>query len=242
MVENIKLGRSFSTIHATLYQGDLQAEAPFITANSRRLVLAYFTHTNISLERGLTLETGWEMTPPSTPVADFGELVADRDPNWTSEAQRLGARLRGFSKASRNLDFYWPRVPGRKGLEDAWVRLASGERFDNPALGYIADALPYVVEAWRPASDDVEQKPFARDETHWYPTLTMNLDVKKALPPGGSEWLFLRCMTREVRNGRMDLEAIILDQAGELVALASHANLVLGAARNLAKRNNGQKL
>jgi len=37
-------------------------------------------------------------------------------------------------------------------------------------------------------------------------------------------------------NGRMDLEVVIMDGAGELVALSQHVCLIVGADRNLAKR------
>ena len=70
----------------------------------------------------------------------------------------------------------------------------------------------------------------------------MNLDIKKSLPTEGVEWLFLRTMARKIHNGRLDLQVTILDEEGDLVALASHINMVLPASRNLAKRGDKQKL
>lgn len=70
----------------------------------------------------------------------------------------------------------------------------------------------------------------------WYPTLMLNLEIKKALPPTGAEWLFVRMRARQIRNGRMDLQVTILDEAGELVALSSHVAMVLSAARNTGGR------
>src|SRR5438034_10358122 len=41
----------------------------------------------------------------------------------------------------------------------------------------------------------------------------------KALPEEGLEWLFVRSRSKMIKNGRLDIEVVILDQLGELVAL-----------------------
>jgi len=71
----------------------------------------------------------------------------------------------------------------------------------------------------------------------WYPTVSLSLDIKKALPPEGVEWLFARVRAKQVKNGRYDLEVIIMDETGELVALSNHVVMVMDASRNLAKRS-----
>lgn len=50
-------------------------------------------------------------------------------------------------------------------------------------------------------------------------TVLLNLDIKKSLPSEGVEWLFVRVSTKQIKNGRMDLDIIILDDGGEIVAL-----------------------
>ena len=69
----------------------------------------------------------------------------------------------------------------------------------------------------------------------WYPTLVLNLDLKKALPEEGVDWLFVRVGTKQIKKGRFDLEAIICDEAGELIALSHHSCLILGADRNIRR-------
>ena len=69
----------------------------------------------------------------------------------------------------------------------------------------------------------------------WCPTLAMSIDFKKPLPEGGVEWLFSRVTAKSIQNGRMDVEIVLLDSSGELVALASHANLMLDSSRNRAR-------
>lgn len=73
----------------------------------------------------------------------------------------------------------------------------------------------------------------------WYPTVLLNLDVKKALPKEGVEWLFSRTTAKQVKNGRMDLEIVVLDAEGQIVAISNHIALAVDSQRNLAKRNTG---
>ncbi|KAF3349467.1 hypothetical protein VdG2_02313 [Verticillium dahliae VDG2] len=183
ILEDVKLGRSVSTLHATLYQNDLQPTAPFITPRTRKLLLSR------------------------------SPLVRSND----------------------NLQCFFPTTAPRRGQEDVWLRLASGERLTNAVLAYIVDSMPYLVEGWRPAADE-PQTPYRTDDVWWYPTLVLNLDIKRGLPAEGVEWLFMRTMAREIRNGRFDLEVTILDEQGNLVALASHVNMILSMARNMKKR------
>ncbi|KAM0285771.1 hypothetical protein ACHAQH_001232 [Verticillium albo-atrum] len=235
ILEEVKLGRSVSTLHATLYQNDLQPESPFITSKTRKLVLSYLTNANIAREQGLTLDTKWTLSPPAPPQPHRLDLLkTDSIPGWTSRSTRLRGR-NNLVRSNNNLQCFFPETPGRRGQEDVWLRLASGERLTNSVLAYVVDAMPYVVEGWRPSVDE-EQTPFRTDEIWWYPTLSMNLDIKRGLPEEGVEWLFMRTMAREIRNGRFDLEVTILDEQGNLVALASHVNLILSMARNMKKR------
>lgn len=46
----------------------------------------------------------------------------------------------------------------------------------------------------------------------WYPTLLLNLEIKKVLLSEGAEWLFLRVRAKMIKQGRMDLEVVVLDQ------------------------------
>ncbi|KAF9878805.1 thioesterase family protein [Colletotrichum karsti] len=234
VVEEVKLGRTISTLHITLYQHDLQPTAPWLGSKSRKNVLAYLTNTRISLEKGLTLSTGWTVTPPLKPV-DFSMLELNRDPHWVKR-DKLTARAVSFARAHNNLEHYVPREGTRRGMADIWLRFKAGQKFTNASLGYIADAYPTIVEGWRPRRDE-EQTPFRSNEMFWYPTIALNLDVKKTLPEEGVEWLFIRCLAKVIQNGRLDLEVVILDRDQNVVALSNHVNLVLSAERNLKERS-----
>jgi hypothetical protein len=60
---------------------------------------------------------------------------------------------------------------------------------------------------------------------------------QKLLPSDGVTWLFLRVESKQIRNGRLDLEITVLDEEGEIVALSNHVSLVLSANRNLSEKN-----
>lgn len=74
----------------------------------------------------------------------------------------------------------------------------------------------------------------------WYPTLLLNLDIKKSLPDEGVEWLFARVDTKQIKNGRMDIDLVILDEQGDIVALSSHVALAVGSARNTTERKKAE--
>lgn len=135
-----------------------------------------------------------------------------------------------------------------RSIADAWLRFSNGEKFTARALGYLVDMFPMPVEAFlgdENPYDVVEEgegkkkeggERKARAARYWYPTLLLNLDVKKKLPEEGVEWLFSRVATKRIENGRTDLEVVIMDEGGDVVALSHHVTFILGAERNLAKR------
>ena len=238
VVEDVKTGRQLSVLHITLYQQGLLPHAPWITpGTSRKEVVAYISNTDLSKERGLSLPTGYSLESPPPP-ADLRALSQGRDANW--EPLKTPPGRMSYMRSLKNFQYFSPRRGQvRKSIIDLWIRLASGEGFTNTTLGYVADCWPYVVEAYRPpkpAAEGEAQSPFAFDETFWYPTVALNLEVKKALPSKGAQWLSLRVAAKQVMNGRLDLEVIIMDESGDLVALSQHVNLIVGSERNLSQR------
>jgi hypothetical protein len=45
-----------------------------------------------------------------------------------------------------------------------------------------------------------------------------------------------------IQNGRFDIEVVILDETGDIVALSHHVALAVSAERNDAKRVTGSKI
>ncbi len=133
------------------------------------------------------------------------------------------------------------------------------ERFTNESLGYVVDAFEQIVERYSPEEveramgNDAAPKSSQSSATpansapknqldrskwarFWYPTVLIHLEIKKALPPEGVEWLFVRTWSKVIKNGRTDLNIVVMDEEGDVVALSQHVALVLGAERNMNRR------
>lgn len=197
--------------------------------------------TNLSSLQGISLDTQFLLVPPPLTLTkpNFGLLKENKDPSWTNIQLPPGF---SYIRALQNIKFYIPRQGQvRKSIIDLWICLASGERFTDATLGYVSDCWPYVVEAYRPRDEkENEGAAFRHDAKHWYPTVVMNVEQKKAAPKEGWEWLRMRVSSKEVRGGRFDLEVLVMDEMGELVVVSNHVGLVLGSERNLAGRAKGE--
>lgn len=49
----------------------------------------------------------------------------------------------------------------------------------------------------------------------------------------------MRTESKVIKNGRMDLEVVIMDEGMEVVAISNHVAFAVPAARNIAKRVTG---
>lgn len=211
-VRDIKLGQQTSTIQITLNQ------------RGREESVCYITNSNFDTERGITLSTEWELHPPA-PKVDLSKLQKDEDENWMAFRS-----LSKFRFASNHVQFYLPQQgQTMRGLLDEWVCFRSGERFHNESLGLLCDMWPKVFEPYQYRGSE-------KQPALWYPTLHLSLDIKKALPSEGVQWLFSRVRVKQIKNGRFDLEVVILDEKAEIVALSHHVAMIVSADRNMAER------
>lgn len=215
--------------------------------HGRDEVVAYVTMTNLRGEDGPTFPTAWELLPRPADV-DLLALQAGKDGHWV---EQRAMPFPEFRKASNQVRFFFPRGGQRvKSVVEQWVKLRNGERFVDGTLGYVCDMFPHIVDAYGEEVDpyqvedgsDVEDRrrvAKTKKASFWYPTVVLNLEIKKALPPEGVDWLYCRTSAKVIRNGRLDIEVVIMDEKGELVAVSHHVTLVLSAARNLAARTRG---
>lgn len=244
VVDEAKRGQR-TIVHVTLYQHALDLDhAPWISpGRSRKEVVAYVTNTDLSRESGLTLPTGYTLPAPAPPPApaDLARLGREgQDEHWQrfrpggDDVKKEG----DYRAALGQSEFYVPRRGVvQRSVVDMWVRLATGERFTNMLLGFVADMWPYVVESYRTAVDADGQPLVDPGQVFWYPTLALSIDIKQALPPDGVEWLFLRVASKQIHNGRLDLEVVVLDAQERLVSLNHHVSLIMDASRNLSARS-----
>ncbi|KAI1367062.1 thioesterase family protein [Xylaria arbuscula] len=155
--------------------------------------------------------------------------------------------------------------PLTPGVLDMWICPASGEHITQAMLPFVVDSFPFTMHAYLAAPElrellmppsrgdreretssggaDKMSKAEDRDEdgqtearaSLWFPTVVMNLEVKAALPSQGAEWLNVRVTSKQIKDGRFDLEVLVRDVEGEIVALSHHVALVLSIERNTAK-------
>jgi hypothetical protein len=225
-VKDVKLGRQTSVVHVTLLQ------------DGREEVVGYITNSNISTEEGVSFSTAWKLQPAPLP-ADLSKFESDEDPNW---AARERWPFSDFRKATLNVRSFFPRAgQPAPGIIDEWLCLRNGENWTNEALGSVVDTFPQVIEGYILGDDpySVENERSGKKEEQvgfWYPTVLLNMDVKKALPKEGVKWLFVRLQAKKIKNGRFDLEIVVLDEEGDVVALSHHVCFAVSAARNTAAR------
>lgn len=177
--------------------------------------------------------------------AGFGQRKGER----RGVLQRLGGWLAGTADAEPTKD-----SEGEEGEEeeeevdeppsyvDEYLAFAphpttnQREPLTTSALGMAVDMFPVLVEAYRGTRWWPPTLSSARPPLFWYPTLVLNMEVKRLLPPEGVDALFLRVRAVEIRDGRMDLGVTVLDERGRVVALSSHVCLVVDAGRNTKGR------
>jgi acyl-CoA thioesterase FadM len=168
----------------------------------------------------------------------------------------------------RSTNDQWIRLAPRSNGANA---LGTG-RWTNDALGFLVDMFPQIIEQYiNPVVEDAsitcddpeemraivkklaqaesqqqqengeEQQPQPRAR-FWYPTLTLTMNVKKALPDEGVDFLFVRVKAKRIKEGRFDLDVEVWDEGGELVATSYHASLALDSSRNVTRGGKKQKI
>lgn len=240
-VKDLELGNRTSTIHVALLQQDGSSQG-------REEAVAYLTHTNLDKESGLSIPNNFSLANPKPAPLDFSALASDSDPNWAC------ARTLPFSEFRHVYDRVHWLLPRHgqitRGCVDQWFSLQDGrERFTNESLGFVADLFMQMIETLLDpnldilgrSNDRVEGKGIPREPKvprakYWYPTVLLNMEVKKNLPACGVDWLFSRIRTKQIKNGRYDLSITILDEQGDLVCLSQHVCLAVSAQRNLKAR------
>lgn len=246
-VTDVKLGARTSTVHVALTQS--------IDGAIRTEVVGYVTHSHLAREEGVSADTRWGLHP-APPAADVPRLARGTDERWKEQE---AMPFQEFRKASRNVRFFFPRQgQAVSHCADEWLALKTTgddgrpERFTNDSLGFVADMFPQLLElpayAWGSkglqageTAATEEQQGRKASAKFWFPTLLLNLDVKKLLPEEGLEFLFVRVRAKGLKNGRYDLEVVVLDDGGDVVALSHHVCLAVSAERNLAARKRGEQ-
>ncbi|PWY77175.1 hypothetical protein BO94DRAFT_538032 [Aspergillus sclerotioniger CBS 115572] len=246
MIQDTKLGKRTSTVHVTLLQ-PLERKKPTPPSPGEEelevKVAGYITVSPAHAEVGFSAVTGWNLSPPpprgSKPdgAVDLLALAATgRDGAW----KRLNAPFLSFRRATKQTEFFGPELgsaPGRM-VAEQWARFRpEGDvtaRWTNEALVYLTDMFPTALAGFDEAAAEASGR--RGQAQHWYPTVTLNIDLKRRLPAEGVEWLYSRVHSKLVQDGRTDLDVTLVNERGEVVALSTQVGLVVSASRNLGTR------
>lgn len=239
-IEDIKLGARTSLIRITLSQQNLAREKIV-------KLTGLVTISNLATETGLSLASGWTLSPRPA-IFVFPQKSTSRDFGsdqtiQTSPWKRARVPHPEFRKATSHVEVYVAETASQNAshrhLTDQWAALRWTDedgrsvegRWTNEAAAFLLDVFPTALtnlEAEATADDSVTAP-------MWFPTLSLNIDFKKELSKDGVEWLFSRVTMKSIKNGRTDIEVVLMDESGELVALATQAGLAMSSARNRAK-------
>ncbi|MCJ1280463.1 hypothetical protein MMC21_008291 [Puttea exsequens] len=205
-------------------------------------------------KQGAEFNTKFQITP-ALPSVRIQDLVSGSTEQWVQ--WDFPWHPKSLLKPYTHFRFFIPtNGPLHLSLTDVWITPKDDDAvFTTRTLGMIADIWPRMVENYCPdsgwntanlanrAKENAPSSAKAADfsiEEHqqafWYPTLSMTLDVKKTLEPHGVKWLFMRAQARQIKNGRMDVTVVILDQRLELVAISNHVCLVISNANGPLRR------
>ncbi|ESZ98858.1 hypothetical protein SBOR_0716 [Sclerotinia borealis F-4128] len=219
-VQDTKLGRQTSVLHVTLSQGD------------RVEVVGYLTHSNTTTETGVSSPHTHILHPAPLPVS-IPLLSINTDPNYHLQIMPFPS----FRKATTKAHLHFPHTQPSPTISDEWIRLSTGEFWTNASLGFACDLFGLPSNFLSASASTPTGRISIPGAKYWFPTLLLNIDFKKSLPPQGIEWLFIRVDRKQTKNGRMDIELTAWDEGGELVAISNHVALVVGAERNTSVRS-----
>lgn len=208
--------------------------------------------------KGVSFDTYWSLHPSPSEVS-IPQLALDSDPRWIScqspwhpDSYR---RPHSFVKWYIHLHFRDPSY------RDSWITPADVNTvFHTEDLGFIGDmTLPILdnfcgdegcgshaacVRLGRDQEQDRKHnvsRPIDPESGNFTTpitsvTLSYNMEIKKALPPQGTRWLFTRSRARRIENGRMDNEISILDETNDLVAIVQQVHQIINLTQAMSSK------
>lgn len=247
VVEDSKLGARTSTIHITVSQPGESKSGESLSAPKTVKLAGYITVSDQKSDTGVSALVDWQISPPppfpGPPVVSSAGILASDSP-W----KRMPVVEPKFRQAVTHIEIYMPDKKQlsnidtfkRQGTSDLWSRLTpcgptgGRGRWTTEAVAYLVDMYMISLDHFVPSSEDsgTKNEKGPSPNIFWYPTVTLNIDFKKQLPTNGAEWLYSRASMKKVRNGRMDIEVVVLDESGDVVAIGSQIALIVSFSRN----------
>jgi acyl-CoA thioesterase len=107
------------------------------------------------------------------------------------------------------------------GIRESWVKMDDGSSLQSMLLGNLCDLILALPLLW--AADHREA--LKASSAYWYPALSMSMEITR--DPKCAEWLFVRIKADGLLNGRYLSDVSVLNEEGELVAVAKIMGLVV---------------
>lgn len=238
-LDDVVVGKQTSTIEARMFQG------------GKLCLMGLVSVGNFDTISGVSFNTGWVLSPKPA-AASIKLLGCDSDPGWVS--YQCPWHPEGYRRPQSYIKFFVPLELRDPNFRDSWITPSDPAfAFRNEHLGFIGDMTLPILDNFCDGVGShtatiavcAEQKrdrengtiPVADAESGAYATplapvtLSLNMEIKKQLPAEGTRWLFSRCRAREIKNGRMDNEIIILDGDEQLVAVVQQVFQVFDLAK-----------
>ena len=210
---------------------------------------------NMQRESGFSAVTGYSLVPRPM-AAHIAGLADGTNSNWIEWT--FPWHPLSHLKAATHFRFFYPADGGPDpSIVDMWLTPSRPDAaFTANTLGSVADIWHRMVENYRTDAEWSTKNLVAQAKQnvspskttiglgsqppYGYPTLSLNLEIKKALPPQGVKWLFVRARAKHIMNGRMDAEVTILNENHELVALSYQVGFIVDL-NGLTKAKAGQR-
>lgn len=211
--------------------------------------------TDLSATRGLSLDAGWKLTPEPIP-ASIPQLATDSDPNWIS--YQCPYHPDSWRRVQSYLKFHVPYELQHQSFRDHWLRPSDPTtKWTNDSIGFLVDISFPILDNFFPeiasgrhgevvaaglkqkeerkqgtlGHEDFDESSGSYSTPAFYMSLNVSVEMHKRLPEEGVDWIFLRTRAREIRNGRMNLDVVLLDEEGDVVALSNQLCQVVDLRR-----------
>ncbi|RAH70434.1 thioesterase family protein [Aspergillus aculeatinus CBS 121060] len=241
LVDNIKLGTRISVIHVTLIQADRPSVAGYVTISDR-----------VS-ETGISVPGDWSV---GSRVCKGSIQMASSPPSHTGDNmwKQVVVSNPAFRRASTKVELYQscagsgradtPQQPG----VGQWARLrpdsqqesGSSTSWTMESVSFLCDILPTALgplEHWVNQKYNSGETVAGAPGPVWFPTLALNIDYKRCAGADLGEWLYSHIHMKSVHNGRFDVEVVIVDVVGNLVAIATQVALIMPSERNTTRKD-----
>lgn len=216
--------------------------------------------SNLAKSQGFSFETGWTLKPAPV-AADISRLAdsEDGDPHWVS--CQTPYHPESFRRVQAYLKFFVPCDLQNVGYREQWITPSDPRNsFTDETLPFVAElSLPILdnfypevstgsqtatvaagLQQRRDREEGIERVVDAASGAYKAPamiiSLSFNIEIKKPLPSGGVKWLFMRAFAKQIKDGRLSMEVVILDEHLDLVALSQQLCPIIDLKRQTVNK------